>query len=207
MGGVGVRFNLGVCSACEVDEEEGIKVAPASTRSRQAWMDGKSSPTASEVDSASESELEDDEEAFTTRHVVWYDVTPPAGILEYEHPVRREPFSGSKLCGYLDKGVPVQAEADCGDWLKVKCHRVAVNKIATEKTKKKSAAEKEVWGWCLRVSDGHDYLSRCHATIPEDDEDDEDADPNNINGFGLDENYEGVWYEMEDEDGHTYYYK
>lgn len=196
-----------------MDEEEGIPEAPASARSRHAWIhrDGSAeSPPASEVDSASESEVDDDEEeeAFTTRYTTAFTLQPPRGAKDYEHAVRREPIASSKICGYLDAGSAVQVEADCGDWLKVKCHRPAVGRLSFDtKSKKKSAGSKEVWGWCLRSAEGHTFLVKAHETIHEGDEDeDDDPDRININDFGVAESYEGVWYEMEDDEGRKYFY-
>lgn len=195
----------------EVPDEPGIKVAPSSTRcihllfqkwlkigrSKKAW---ESSSAASEVDS--DSELEDEGEDYSTRHLIPYQLVPPPGMKSYEHAVRKEPFLASKVCGYLDIGTVVQVEADCGDWLKVRAHRRAVSRLSNDSRKEKK--DKETWGWCLRHNEGHDYLIKLHDTIHENEEEDEDSDrdPNNINDFGVSEdNYEGVWYEMEDEEG------
>ena len=151
----------------------------------------------------SDSELEDEGEDYATRHLTQYQLVPPAGMKVYEHAVRKEPFLASKLCGYLDSGVSVQVEADCGDWLKVRAHRRAVSKFSNSDVKKEKK-DKEIWGWCLRYSDGHDYLVKLHDTIHENDDEDEDSDkdPNSINDFGVHtDDYEGVWYEMEDDEG------
>lgn len=45
---------------------------------------------------------------------------------------------------------------------------------------------------------------KLHDTIHENDDEDEDSDkdPNSINDFGVHtDDYEGVWYEMEDDEG------
>lgn len=154
----------------------------------------------------SDSELDEDGEDFATRHLTQYQLIPPEGVKGYEHAVRKEPFSASKICGYLDTGAVVQVEADCGDWLKVRAHRKAISKLTNSETNKKEKKDKEIWGWCVRHSDGHDYLVKLHDTIHENDDEDEDSDkdPTNINDFGVHtDDYEGVWYEMEDEEGIT----
>jgi hypothetical protein len=192
----------------EVEEEPGLKAAPGSTRGKQAWahVNDNFSGDASEVDSELDEEDDDD---LNTRHVTLHNLVAPPGQRDYEHAVRREPISGSRICGYLDVGVKVHVEAVVGDWVKVKCHRRAVSRAALENKRKASMDDKELWGWCLRTNEGFEYLVQCNATIPEDDDDDDDdVDPININDYGIDgaDHYEGVWYEMEDDDGHTYFY-
>jgi hypothetical protein len=97
----------------------------------------------------------------------------------------------------------VQVEADCGEWVKVRVHRRAVGKISgVDKKKQDKDKVRDVWGWCLRQMDGADLLVKCHDTIHEDEDEDDSGDPSNINDYGVGgESYEGVWYEMEDDEG------
>ena len=102
----------------------------------------------------------------------------------------------------MDAGIVVEVEADCGGWLKVKCHRKAALK---NKVDGKQLVEKEVWGWCLRLSpDGLELLKRSKTSAserPREEEQDDDesgSEPDKIDEYGLaGEGYSGVWYEME----------
>jgi hypothetical protein len=85
---------------------------------------------------------------------------------EYRHPVRAEPFSKSKVVGFLIAGVTVVATADCGDWLKVKSHTSSVGDA--EKQPGIAESSDRQWGWCLRRFKSHEFLTSANGIIIDD---------------------------------------
>lgn len=84
---------------------------------------------------------------------LWFELRPPKGSGEYEHPVREEPLAGASVRGFLLPGKSILAQAVVGTWAKVRYHK---------KAGRGSAGRSEGWGWCpLQDSkSGHTYLVR-----------------------------------------------
>lgn len=90
------------------------------------------------------------------------------------YPVRAEPFSKSKVVGYLVSGVAVVATADCGDWLKVKIHTIDKEEDPSSIIAKKpqrqegSSSQSNKWGWCLRRYKEQEFLVSANGIVIDD---------------------------------------
>ena len=102
-----------------------------------------------------------------------YELIPPKGINNYEHPVRIEPTHGSTIIGYLLPGTCIVALAVAGIWGKVQCHK-KVREIDV-KSVRSTRKESDICGWCLLndITNKHLFL-KSNEVINEDIEDEEE---------------------------------
>ena len=102
-----------------------------------------------------------------------YELIPPKGINNYEHPVRIEPTHGSTIIGYLLPGTCIVALAVAGIWGKVQCHK-KVREIDV-KSVRSTRKESDLLGWCLLKDTTNKHLFlKSNEVINEDIEDEEE---------------------------------